>query len=101
MTPIEETLGALNDMVRSGKIRYIGLCNLAAWQIMQALGVSRLKNYAEFISVQAYYTIAGRDLEREVFPLLRDQQLGLMVWSPLAGGFLSGKYRRTGWEGYQ
>jgi aryl-alcohol dehydrogenase-like predicted oxidoreductase len=95
LTPIEETLGALNDMVRSGKIRYIGLCNLAAWQIMQALGVSRLKNYAEFISVQAYYTIAGRDLEREVFPLLRNQQLGLMVWSPLAGGFLSGKYRRN------
>jgi aryl-alcohol dehydrogenase-like predicted oxidoreductase len=96
LTPMEETLGALNDVVRSGKVRYIGLCNLAAWQIMKALGISRAKNYAEFISVQAYYTIAGRDLEREVFPLLRDQHLGLMVWSPLAGGFLSGKYQRQG-----
>ena len=95
LTPMEETLGALNDLVKSGKIRYIGLCNLAAWQIMKALGISREKNYSEFISVQAYYTIAGRDLEREVFPLLRDQQLGLMIWSPLAGGFLSGKYKRN------
>ena len=95
LTPMEETHGALNDLVKSGKIRYIGLCNLAAWQIMKALGISREKNYSEFISVQAYYTIAGRDLEREVFPLLRDQQLGLMIWSPLAGGFLSGKYKRN------
>jgi aryl-alcohol dehydrogenase-like predicted oxidoreductase len=95
LTPMEEALSALNDVVRSGKVRYIGLCNLAAWQIMKALGISRAKNYSEFISVQAYYTIAGRDLEREVFPLLRDQKLGLMVWSPLAGGFLSGKYQRN------
>jgi aryl-alcohol dehydrogenase-like predicted oxidoreductase len=95
LTPMEESLSALNDVVRSGKVRYIGLCNLAAWQIMKALGISRAKNYSEFISVQAYYTIAGRDLEREVFPLLRDQKLGLMVWSPLAGGFLSGKYQRN------
>jgi aryl-alcohol dehydrogenase-like predicted oxidoreductase len=95
LTRLEESLAALNDLVRSGKIRYIGLCNMAAWQIMKALGISRAKNYSEFISVQAYYTIAGRDLEREVFPLLRDQNLGLMVWSPLAGGFLSGKYQRN------
>jgi aryl-alcohol dehydrogenase-like predicted oxidoreductase len=95
LTPLEETLCALNDVVRSGKVRYIGLCNMAAWQIMKALGISRAKNYSEFISVQALYTIASRDLEREVFPLLNDQELGLMVWSPLAGGFLSGKYQRN------
>lgn len=94
LTPLEESLGALNDVVRSGKVRYIGLCNMAAWQIMKSLGVARLKSFSEFISVQAYYSIAGRGLEREVFPLLRDQSLGLMVWSPLAGGFLSGKYQR-------
>jgi aryl-alcohol dehydrogenase-like predicted oxidoreductase len=95
LTPMEESLSALNDVVRSGKVRYIGLCNMAAWQIMKALGISRLKSLSEFISVQAFYTIASRDLERDVFPLLRDQQLGLMVWSPLAGGFLSGKYQRN------
>ena len=95
LTPLEETLCALNDVVRSGKVRYIGLCNMAAWQVMKALGISRAKNYSEFISVQSFYTIASRDLEREVFPLLNDQKLGLMVWSPLAGGFLSGKYQRN------
>lgn len=94
LTPFEESLSALNDLVRAGKIRTIGLCNMAAWQIMKALGVSRSHNWSEFASVQAYYTIAGRDLEREVFPMLRDQKLGLMVWSPLAGGFLSGKFKR-------
>jgi len=93
LTPFEESLCALNDVVRSGKVRYIGLCNLAAWQIMKALGVSEQKGFAKFVSVQAYYTIAGRDLEREVVPLLQDQKLGLMVWSPLAGGLLSGKYK--------
>src|SRR5271169_1161490 len=93
LTPFEESLSALNDVVRSGKVRYIGLCNLAAWQIMKSLGVSEQKGFAKFVSVQAYYTIAGRDLEREIVPLLLDQKLGLMVWSPLAGGLLSGKYR--------
>ncbi len=92
LTPFEESLSALNDMVRSGKVRYIGLCNLAAWQIMKALSVSERKGFAKFVSVQAYYTIAGRDLEREIVPLLQDQKLGLMVWSPLAGGLLSGKF---------
>jgi aryl-alcohol dehydrogenase-like predicted oxidoreductase len=92
VTPFEESLSALNDVVRSGKVRYIGLCNLAAWQIMKALGVSERRGFAKFVSVQAYYTIAGRDLEREIVPLLEDQKLGLMVWSPLAGGLLSGKY---------
>ena len=92
LTPFEESLSALNDLVRSGKVRYIGLCNMAAWQIMKSLSVSEQKGFAKFVSVQAYYTIAGRDLEREVVPLLEDQKLGLMVWSPLAGGLLSGKY---------
>ena len=94
LTPFVESLSALNDLVKSGKVRYIGLCNMAAWQIMKALGISRLHHWNEFVSVQAYYSIAGRDLEREVFPLLQDQKLGLMVWSPLAGGFLSGKFKR-------
>jgi aryl-alcohol dehydrogenase-like predicted oxidoreductase len=93
LTPFEESLSALNDLVRSGKVRYIGLCNLAAWQIMKSLGVSQQNGFTKFVSVQAYYTIAGRDLEREVVPLLQDQKLGLMVWSPLAGGLLSGKYK--------
>src|SRR5271155_38425 len=93
LTPFEESLAALNDLVRSGRVRYIGLCNMAAWQIMKSLGVSERLNLAKFTSVQAYYTIAGRDLEREVVPLLQDQKLGLMVWSPLAGGLLSGKFK--------
>ena len=96
LTPLEESLSTLNDMVRSGKVRYIGLCNLAAWQIMKALAISEQKNWERFASVQAYYTIAGRDLERELIPLIKDQNLGLMVWSPLAGGLLSGKYGRDG-----
>lgn len=96
LTPLEESLATLNDMVRSGKVRYIGLCNMAAWQIMKALSISDGKGWERFASVQAYYTLAGRDLEREVIPLIGDQQLGLMVWSPLAGGLLSGKYGRDG-----
>lgn len=92
LTPFEESLSALNDLVRSGRVRYIGLCNMAAWQIMKSLAVSERLHLAKFISVQAYYTIAGRDLEREVVPVMQDQNLGLMVWSPLAGGLLSGKY---------
>ena len=94
LTPIEETLEALDSLVKSGKVRYIGCSNLAAWQIMKALGVSAQQHLSKFVSLQAYYTIAGRDLEREVVPMLLDQKVGLMVWSPLAGGFLSGKYTR-------
>ena len=96
LTPLDEVLSTLNDMVRSGKVRHIGLCNMAAWQIMKGLGISEKKNFARFESVQAYYTVAGRDLEREVLPLIEDQQLGLMVWSPLAGGLLSGKFSADG-----
>jgi len=95
LTPIEETLEALDLLVKSGRVRYIGCSNLAAWQIMKALGISAQQHLTKFVSLQAYYTIAGRDLERELAPLLLDQKLGLMVWSPLAGGFLSGKYSRN------
>lgn len=94
LTPLEETLRALDDLVKSGKVRYIGCSNLVAWHLMKALAYSEQKNLSKFISLQAYYTIAGRDLEREMIPLLSDQNVGLMVWSPLAGGLLSGKYTR-------
>ncbi len=96
ITPLDEVLCTLNDLVRSGKVRYIGLCNMAAWQIMKGLAISDKNRWARFESVQAYYTVAGRDLEREVLPLAQDQQLGLMVWSPLAGGLLSGKFSPDG-----
>ncbi len=96
LTPLEESLATLNDLVRSGKVRYIGLCNMAAWQIMKALAISERRGWTRFESVQAYYTIAGRDLEREVIPLIQDQKLGLMVWSPLAGGLLTGKFSADG-----
>lgn len=94
LTPWQETLWALDDLVKSGKVRYIGASNLAAWQLAQALDFSHYTRVAPFVSLQAYYTVAGRDLEREIVPLLLDQKVGLLVWSPLAGGFLSGKFRR-------
>lgn len=94
LVPMDETLRALDDLVRQGKVRYLGVSNHAAWQIMKALGLSARHDWARFESVQAYYTIAGRDLEREVVPLCRDQQLSVLVWSPLAGGLLSGKFQR-------
>jgi aryl-alcohol dehydrogenase-like predicted oxidoreductase len=93
-TPIEETLEALNDLIRQGLVRYIGVSNWAAWQIAKALGISSLHGMAKFASIQAYYSIAGRDLEREIVPMLTSEDLGLLVWSPLAGGLLSGKYDR-------
>ncbi|MFW0717454.1 aldo/keto reductase [Pedobacter sp. N23S346] len=95
LTPLEETLEALDILVKNGKVRYIGCSNLAAWQIMKALGISAQNHLSKFVSLQAYYTVAARDLEREIVPLLLDQKLGLMVWSPLAGGLLSGKYNRN------
>ena len=95
ITPFEETLEALDLLVKSGKVRYIGCSNLAAWHIMKALGISARNHLNKFVSLQAYYTIAGRELEREIIPLLLDQKIGLMVWSPLAGGLLSGKYSRN------
>ncbi len=95
LTPMQETIEALDILVKNGKVRYIGCSNLAAWQIMKALGISALGHLSKFVSLQAYYTIAGRDLEREIVPMLIDQNMGLMVWSPLAGGLLSGKYSRN------
>lgn len=94
LTPMEETLSALTDLVRQGKVRYIGCSNLAAWQIVKALGISAREHLEKFVTLQAYYSLAGRDLEREIVPMLTDQKIGLLVWSPLAGGFLSGKFTR-------
>lgn len=96
LTPLEETLSALSDLVRHGKVRYIGCSNLAAWQIVKALGISAREHLEKFVTLQAYYSLAGRELEREIAPMLLDQKLGLLVWSPLAGGFLSGKFTRGG-----
>ena len=94
ITPIDETLRALDDLVRSGKVRYIGVSNWPAWKISKALSTSHFKGLARFDSLQAYYSIAGRDLEREIVPLLQAEKTGLLVWSPLAGGLLSGKFSR-------
>lgn len=95
-TPIEETLDALDRLVSKGTIRYYGLSNWAAWQVMKAIGIAAAKNLPNIVSLQAYYTLAGRDLEREIAPMLLSEGVGLMVWSPLAGGFLSGKFDRKG-----
>lgn len=91
-TPIEETLEALNTLVQHGHVRYVGLSNWAAWQVMKAVGITRARQLCPILSLQAYYTLVGRDLEREVIPMLESENIGLMVWSPLAGGYLSGKY---------
>ena len=95
ITPVEETLRALDTLVTQGKVRYIGCSNWQAWKIAKALGISEFKNLARFDTLQAYYSIAGRDLEREIIPLLESEGVGLLVWSPLAGGLLSGKYSRA------
>src|SRR5580658_2807467 len=95
VTPVEETLRALDTLVEQGKVRYIGCSNWQAWKIAKALGISEFRNLAQFDPLQAYYSIAGRDLEREIIPLLESEKVGLLVWSPLAGGLLSGKFSRT------
>jgi aryl-alcohol dehydrogenase-like predicted oxidoreductase len=95
VTPIEETLRALDTLVQQGKVRYVGCSNWQAWKIAKALGISEFRNLARFDTLQAYYSIAGRDLEREIVPLLESEKVGLLVWSPLAGGLLSGKFSRT------
>jgi aryl-alcohol dehydrogenase-like predicted oxidoreductase len=95
VTPLEETLRALDTLVQQGKVRYIGCSNWQAWKIAKALGISEFKGLARFDTLQAYYSIAGRDLEREIAPLLESEKVGLLVWSPLAGGLLSGKFSRT------
>ena len=95
-TPIEETLRALDDCVKQGKVRYIGLCNSRAWQIAKADGVARLLGTERFCSVQAYYSLVGRELEWDIIPATKDLGLGTMIWSPLAAGYLSGKYTGEG-----
>lgn len=95
ITPLEETMRGLEDVVRSGKVRYLGCSNLAAWQVMKANGIAEKNGWTKFVSTQNYYSIAGRDLENEIVPMVQDQQMGILPWSPLAGGFLSGKYTRT------
>lgn len=95
-TPMEETLDAFDTLVRAGDVRYIGVSNWAAWQIMKAIGISASRNLAPITSLQAYYTLVGRDLEREIAPLLTSEKVGLIVWSPLAGGYLTGKYTPGG-----
>ena len=96
VTPMEETIRALDDLVRQGHVRYVGVSNWPAWAVTKALGISERLNAARFESVQAYYSIAGRDLERDLAPMMQSEKVGLMVWSPLAGGLLSGKYTRDG-----
>ena len=91
-TPIEDTMAALDEVVKSGKVRYIGFSNLAAWQAMKALAHADRNRLARFVSAQMYYSIAGRDIEREIVPLALDQHIAIFPWSPLAGGLLSGKF---------
>jgi aryl-alcohol dehydrogenase-like predicted oxidoreductase len=92
VTPVEEVMRALDDLVRRGLVRYVGVSNWQAWRIMKAQGIAEQRGWTRFESLQAYYSIVGRDIERDVKPMLEDQKMGLMVWSPLAGGILSGKF---------
>ena len=93
-TPLEETLEALDDLVRAGKVRYVGCSNYAGWQLMKALGIAERQGLGRFVSQQIHYTLQAREAEYELVPISIDQGLGMLVWSPLAGGLLSGKYRR-------
>jgi aryl-alcohol dehydrogenase-like predicted oxidoreductase len=93
-TPLDETLRALDDLVREGKVRYIGASNFTGWQLMKALAISEKQNLEKFVTLQAFYSLIARDLENELVPLSLDQKLGILPWSPLGGGFLTGKYRR-------
>ncbi len=95
-TPLDEQMEALDSLVRAGKVRYVGVSNWGAWQLVKAQGLAERRGLAPIRSIQSYYTIAGRDLEREVVPALKSEGVGLMVWSPLAGGYLSGKYSGSG-----
>lgn len=94
ITPLEETMRGLEDVVRSGKVRYLGVSNHPAWKIAKANGIAQQMGWSRFVATQSYYSIAGRDIEREVVPLALSENIGIMPWSPLAGGFLSGKYTR-------
>ncbi|MBS1524605.1 MAG: aldo/keto reductase [Bacteroidetes bacterium] len=95
LTPVEEIVRSLNDVVLSGKVRYVAVCNWPAWMVMKAIGIAEKHGWNKFIGLQYYYSLAGRDIEREIVPLAIDQNLAVMPWSPLAGGFLSGKYTRS------
>ncbi len=95
LAPIEETLRALDDLVRVGKVRYVGCSNWSARHLMKALVLAQERDWAGFVSLQAYYSLVGRDLEHEMLPLCREENVGVMPWSPLSGGFLSGKYTRA------
>jgi len=97
-TPLEETLSTLNDLVREGKVRYIGASNFAGWHLAKALGVSERRGWERFVTLQPLYNLMVRELELELLPLCRDQGLGVLVWSPLGAGFLTGKYRGAGAE---
>jgi len=92
--PLEETMGALNDLVRWGKVRYIGCSNFSAWQVAKANSIARKRGWARFITYQGYYSLVGRDIEHELIPYCLDQRMGVLTWSPLAGGLLTGKYRK-------
>lgn len=94
LTPVEEIMRSLNDIVASGKVRYIAVCNWPAWMVMKAQGIAKQHGWSKFIGMQYYYSVASRDIEREIIPLAQDQHLAVFPWSPLAGGFLSGKYTR-------
>ncbi|WP_440412301.1 aldo/keto reductase [Neorhizobium petrolearium] len=94
VTPIEESLAALDALVRQGLVRYVGVSNWSAWQMARAIGHSERLNFAKIATSQNYYTLAGRDIEREIVPLINADKLGLLIWSPLAGGLLSGKFGR-------
>ncbi|ASS47262.1 MAG: aldo/keto reductase [Candidatus Fluviicola riflensis] len=94
LTPVEQTMRALNDLVVAGKVRYIAVCNWPAWMVMKAQGIARLNGWHTFEGLQYFYSVGGRDIEREILPMAKDQNLAVMPWSPLAGGFFSGKYTR-------
>ncbi|MEO8887527.1 MAG: aldo/keto reductase [Mucilaginibacter sp.] len=94
LTPVEEIMRSLNDIVHTGKVRYVAVCNWPAWMVMKAQGIAEKNGWHKFVGLQYYYSLPSRDIEREIVPLAIDQNLGIMPWSPLAGGFLSGKYTR-------
>ncbi|WP_428330983.1 aldo/keto reductase [Mucilaginibacter sp.] len=94
-TPVEEIMRSLNDIVLTGKVRYIAICNWPAWMVMKGMGIAEKNGWNKFVGMQYFYSLAGRDIEREILPLAADQNLAMMPWSPLAGGFLGGKYSRN------
>ncbi|MDQ3290976.1 MAG: aldo/keto reductase, partial [Bacteroidota bacterium] len=93
-TPVDQIVHSLHDVVTSGKVRYVGVCNWPAWMVMKALGIAKQHGWHEFVAMQYFYAAANRDAEQDLLPLAKDQNLGFMPWSPLAGGFLSGKFTR-------